>query len=164
MLWLGHSCKSSPDTYTETIVVTDTITDTISQVVTEKVLVTKTFIKPIKDTITLPGITVYRDTDSLHLSLQKSQKMYRKDSIYQAWVSGVDPSLDSIKVYNKTITTYIKQKPDKLFLEAGSFYSDKFNGFITCNYNVFSNITAFGGYVAGMNTPVLGVKYKVKFK
>ena len=39
-----------------------------------------------------------RKGDSLQLVLLRVQRHYR-DSTYDAWVSGVDPSLDSLKIY-----------------------------------------------------------------
>ena len=36
------------------------------------------------------------------IELPKEQKHYRKENVYDAWVSGYMPSLDSIKTYNKT--------------------------------------------------------------
>lgn len=50
------------------------------------------------------------------LYFPKNQVVYR-DSSYQAWVSGVQPKLDSIKLYNKTIerevTRYITKYKTK---------------------------------------------------
>lgn len=39
--------------------------------------------------------------DSLLLALQMTQAYYHEDSLYDAWVSGWHPQLDSIKVYRK---------------------------------------------------------------
>lgn len=57
----------------------------------------------------------YRN-DSLMLALQLTQAHYHEDSLYDAWVSGWHPQLDSIKVYTKerliirTETTEIARK------------------------------------------------------
>lgn len=51
----------------------------------------------------LNGILLKR-SDSLTLELTKVQRYYEKDSVYQAWVSGVNPVLDSIKVFTRTNT------------------------------------------------------------
>lgn len=42
----------------------------------------------------------YRN-DSLMLALQMTQAYYHEDSLYDAWVSGWHPQLDSIKLYTK---------------------------------------------------------------
>lgn len=77
--------------------------------------VTKTF--PIrKDTIIYNSI--YADTlkkDSEEVIIPITQKHY-SDSTYEAWVSGFEPSLDSIKLYQSTITnTIYKKEKDKRF-------------------------------------------------
>ena len=79
--------------------------------------VTDTIVK--RDTITAIPDTVYRTialgekmvkvvvhdtlckTDTVTISLPFVQKQY-KDSSYSAWISGYEPSLDSIRVFPKT--------------------------------------------------------------
>jgi hypothetical protein len=56
---------------------------------------------PVYDTILKPVV------DSVRVALPITQKAY-KDSTYEAWVSGYEPNLDSIKVYNKVITNTIQ--------------------------------------------------------
>ena len=51
----------------------------------------------------LNGILL-KEFDSLTLEFTKVQRYYEKDSVYQAWVSGVNPVLDSIKVFTRTNT------------------------------------------------------------
>lgn len=46
--------------------------------------------------------------DSVDVQLTVTQKHYA-DSLYEAWVSGVEPSLDSIKVYQQTKIITIKE-------------------------------------------------------
>lgn len=46
--------------------------------------------------------TAENTNDSVILPI--TQKMYHKDSLYTAWVSGYAPCLDSIKIYNQTAT------------------------------------------------------------
>ena len=50
--------------------------------------------------------------DSAAVIIPITQKMY-EDSTYKAWVSGYEPQLDSIFVYQKTqvINHYIREKP-----------------------------------------------------
>lgn len=57
---------------------------------------------PVYDTIR----SHYADTpfsDSVSVSLPITQKVY-KDSTYEAWVSGYNPALDSIRVFNSVTT------------------------------------------------------------
>lgn len=80
-------------TVTDTIIERDTITaipDTVYRTValgekTVKVVVHDTLFK----------------TDTVTISLPFVQKQY-KDSSYSAWISGYEPSLDSIRVFPKT--------------------------------------------------------------
>ncbi len=92
---------------------------------------TDTIIK--RDTVTLVPDTVYRTielgerivkvavhdtlhrTDTMTVSLPFVQKQY-KDSSYSAWVSGYEPSLDSIKIFPKTIIvreSKVERKKDR---------------------------------------------------
>ena len=92
---------------------------------------TDTIIK--RDTVTAVPDTVYmtielgerivkvavRDTlhriDTVTVSLPFVQKQY-KDSNYSAWVSGYEPSLDSIKIFPKTIIvreSKVERKKDR---------------------------------------------------
>lgn len=50
--------------------------------------------------VAVRGDTLYR-IDTVAVSLPFVQKQY-KDSSYSAWVSGYEPSLDSIKIFPKT--------------------------------------------------------------
>lgn len=66
--------------------------------------------------------------DSLQLVLQRTQRHYT-DSTYDAWVSGIDPRLDSIKTYhtNMVITMEIPvyktiRKPWGIGVQAGATY------------------------------------------
>lgn len=106
------SIKIRPKTIIErdtiTIVKIDTIRIPKPIYIKEKVV--DTIFVPIKDTI--------RVNDTLYIQLPKTQKYYSKDSLYQAWVSGYKPSLDSInifqKVIEKTIINTITKKPRKI--------------------------------------------------
>ena len=54
-------------------------------------------------------------TDSLEVELQRVQRYYETDN-YEAWVSGIDPALDSIKVkQNITYVTNTQVIEDKKF-------------------------------------------------
>lgn len=60
------------------------------------------------------SITTNKTKDSVSVNIPISQKYYESED-YKAWVSGYEPSLDSIKVYQKTIEIKetIKQPPRK---------------------------------------------------
>jgi len=58
-----------------------------------------------------PALAV--DSDSVSVVLPVTQKHY-KDSAYDAWVSGYMPRLDSIRVYQRTITNTIRRKQQRL--------------------------------------------------
>lgn len=55
-------------------------------------------------------------TDTIHVDMPVTQKRY-EDSTYTAWVSGYEPSLDSIRVYARkdvvTINKIIKEPPNR---------------------------------------------------
>lgn len=85
-------------------------------------------IKYVKDKEYVPihDTTLLTETDTIIklIELPREYLVY-KDSTYRAVVSGVDPRLDSMEVYQKTITNtvtkYIPQKPKTFapFLEGG---------------------------------------------
>lgn len=56
---------------------------------------------PVRDTIVKDSI--------VYVAVEREVKQY-KDSTYEAQVSGVDPRLDWIKVFEKTVTTTIVEK------------------------------------------------------
>ena len=78
----------------------DTVRDTVPLIKKEKVvsLVTDTFfcVKHIHDGV---------DSSKVIASIPITQKEFSDDSTYTAWVSGYRPSLDSINIYRKNIST-----------------------------------------------------------
>jgi len=56
------------------------------------------------DTIFVRKDSVIIQHDTVQVVIAREQKYYR-DSLYQAWVSGINPRLDSINVAEKTIIT-----------------------------------------------------------
>jgi hypothetical protein len=94
---------------TETIVKTDTLVR-IDTIIQEKPIVSKVYVK---DTIIVPYFDSLRVTDTVYISLPKEVKIY-EDSTYYAEVSGYEPNLDSIKVYQRkeiqTITITTKEQ------------------------------------------------------
>lgn len=80
-----------------------TQTDTIT-IVREKVSLRPKEIARIEyGTISIPSVVAIRDTINNTIVLPKENVMY-EDSLYTAWVSGVSPSLDSIRIRQKVVT------------------------------------------------------------
>lgn len=82
-------------TVTDTIVKRDTITAIPDTVYRTIALGEKTVKVVIHDTLF--------KTDTVEIALPFVQREYR-DSNYNAWVSGYEPALDSIKVFSRTMT------------------------------------------------------------
>ena len=123
------------------VVVRDTVTDTIRSI---RPVPVKTVIAR-HDTLRLPVIETR--TDSVLVSLPVERKTYTDDSTYTAVVSGINPSLDSIEVYRRsvyetrTITHYTKPSRISFGLQGGYGYGR--NGFtpyigIGISYNIIN--------------------------
>ena len=83
-----------------TVTKIDTIMDTVLVVKKDKV------IKVIRDTlVNVEFIRDTVDTAKVVADIPIVQKEYSDDSTYTAWVSGYRPSLDSINIYRKNIST-----------------------------------------------------------
>ena len=98
-----------------TVTKIDTIMDTILVVKKEKA------IKVIRDTlVNVEFIRDTVDTAKVVADIPIVQKEYSDDSTYTAWVSGYRPSLDSINIYRKNISTnketVIKKKDMYIFI------------------------------------------------
>ena len=78
----------------------DTIHDTVPQ------LITKTYIKTKLDTLVLHEVVNNEDTTKkvAVVEVPYEQKVYARDSMYKAWVSGFNVNLDSIRIYFKSVT------------------------------------------------------------
>lgn len=87
----------------KTIVVEKHLTDTVTIVKFDTI--TKYQTKYIKERVT---DTVYIERDNGDkVALPRVQRHFREKSLYDAWISGYDPLLDSIKIYPKTEYTTI---------------------------------------------------------
>lgn len=100
--WYGvHKTVTGPLSEPRILIVQDIVRDTVRDTVPvprDSIVVRwKTVKVPVVDSV---GKTT---PDSARVALPVTQKEYG-DSGYRAWVSGVDPSLDSIHVYRKTVT------------------------------------------------------------
>ena len=112
----------------------DTVRDTIPVPVYESVVDSFPFVVPVP----VPGDTV-RDTVYLPIT----QKIY-KDSLYTAYVSGYRAKLDSIEVYSKTRTVFVREQAKRkrfgLGVQAGyGFSGNKASLYIGIgvNYNLW---------------------------
>ena len=128
--------------------------DTVSVTVVDTV----TYDKPVaKDSLVVRyvrvRVPVVRDTlhsiytDTIQVDMPVTQKRY-EDSTYTAWVSGYEPSLDSIRVYARkdvvTINKIIKEPPNRFVISLNIGYGlTPYNGLqpyigVGVGYKLFS--------------------------
>ena len=150
----------------------ETKTDTVTKYKivrdTEFVERPKVYKETIRDTIQLNSLL---DNGSKHLVV--SQKEYR-DSNYVAWVSGVEPQLDSIMVFNNTEYVFktstietvktIEDKTGKCFMGAGLYRLD--NTLVPKLNVVYQKKRIMVGASVGLynNQPIYGVDINFKVK
>ena len=90
---------------TDTLTIRDTTVIDRPVYIRERVVDTVMYAVHIVDTL--------HQLDSIYVPLVRTQREYA-DSTYHAWVSGIDPALDSLNVYNRTqVVTTVVQKPTK---------------------------------------------------
>ena len=147
---------------------TDTVTEYKIVRDTEFVERPKVYKETIRDTIQLNSLL---DNGSKHLVV--SQKEYR-DSNYVAWVSGVEPQLDSIMVFNNTEYVFktstietvktIEDKTGKWFTGAGLYRLD--NTLVPKLNVVYQKKRIMVGASVGLynNQPIYGVDINFKVK
>ena len=96
--------------------VTDTVTKTLIDTITK--YVPKDVAKKTTDTIYIQA------NDKNEVALEIEQKHYQDDGVYDAWISGYRPQLDSIKTYSrveyKTITNNITKE---ILVKKWNFYT-----------------------------------------
>ena len=150
----------------------ETKTDTVTEY---KIIRDTTFIERpklckeiIRDTVWLDSLL---DNDCNHLNV--SQKEYR-DSDYVAWVSGIEPQLDSIMVFKnteyvfKTATTEtikaIEDGKGKFFAGAGLYTLDK--TFVPKVNIAYQKNRIMVGASVGLynNQPIYGIDFNLKVK
>lgn len=140
--------------------------------------------KTIVDTIFVDKPKYYKEVarDTVHLNqfvrnedkyLVVTQKEYR-DSNYVAWVSGVEPQLDSIMVFNSTEYVFktstiekvktIEDKTGKWFTGAGIYRLD--NTLVPKINIVYQKKRIMVGASIGLynNQPIYGVDFNLKVK
>ena len=153
-----HIYETKKDTVTEYKIVRDTT-------FVER---PKVYKEIIRDTIQLNSLL---DNGSKHLVV--SQKEYR-DSNYVAWVSGIEPQLDSIMVFNNTEYIFktatietvktIEDKTGKCFIGAGLYRLD--NALVPKLNVVYQKKRIMVGASVGLcnNQPIYGVDLNFKVK
>ena len=128
----------------------------------------KVYKETIRDTIQLNSLL---DNGSKHLVV--SQKEYR-DSDYVAWVSGIEPQLDSIMVFNNTEYVFktatietiktVEDRKGKLFAGAGLYRLGK--TFVPKVNIAYQKKSIMVGASVGLynNQPIYGVDLNFKVK
>ena len=150
----------------------ETKTDTVTEY---KIIRDTTFVETpklckeiIRDTVWLDSLL---DNDYNHLIV--SQKEYR-DSNYVAWVSGIEPQLDSIMVFKNTEYAFktatietiktIEDRKGKLFAGAGLYRLGK--TFIPKVNIAYQKKSIMVGASVGLynNQPIYGIDFNLKVK
>ena len=110
------------------VIIEKTTSDTVTIVKSDTVKVKiPTFIKEV-----IVDTFLIKDSLNNGYIIAKTQRYY-KDSLYEAWVSGYRPNLDSLNIFRKTITSTITNavtkeiypKTTDLYLNVGSDYIGK---------------------------------------
>lgn len=173
MFGLGYWIGKTTSEPLEPSVVTKVDTITVFGQSPVEVTKTNTRYVPVttRDTVITESISIVEKHDTTYLILDTTQKHY-KDSLYEAWVSGVDPVLDSVRVYRTTITrTVIQPNHNKLSINAGTVYNycvpdNKHNvGFHAgLKLATTTGLTFTGGYHINTNSnhgPFVGMSYDI---
>ena len=149
---------------------TDTISVTEYKTVRDTIFVDKPkfYKEVIRDTVPINQFVINEDS-----CLVVTQKEYR-DSNYVAWVSGVEPQLDSIMVFNNTEYVFktstigtvktIEDKTGKWFTGAGLYRLD--NALVPKLNVVYQKKRIMVGASVGLynNQPIYGVDINYKIK
>lgn len=141
--------------------------------------------RPVHDTIYKSPRVVKIAIDDVDISeddsifIETVQKHY-KDSTYEAWVSGIDPYLDSFRVFNRTTVKYITKtvvEPKYISLGYKTPSQNHFGGFIGAHFApLTSHINIQGGVklqlnkldikagynVGEHNYPFVGIEYDIR--
>lgn len=125
--------------------------------------------------ITIPSYVI-GDTlhihDTTYVIVDREQKSYHGEN-YDAWISGYEPELDSIKVREKNTEVIRYQqveaakKPNQVFVRAQGVYSNGWFTPITANYGYeFGPMFVYGGagYDIVRKQPVIQAGLELKFK
>lgn len=141
VLAVGIGMGFRKDVKTEAIyhTTTDTIFDTVTNIKYDTIKQTKLVCKTEREIDTL----FIRDTINY---MPVTQKYYSQDSVYDIWVSGIYPNLDSVNVYQKTEYSVVTKEITKTVHPQ------------TTDWYVFAGLNAIDGTLA----PKIGVSLKTK--
>ena len=145
----------------DTVRVTDTVPHYYPRPVEKQVVRYVTRLMPVHNTDTVTRVVEHFADTSKMIAVEvpiESRHYHGKE--YDAWVSGYEPSLDSIKVYQQkeviteTITKTVKDKGKHFFLDVGAGCQYKFNDKTAVPYAEIGarvklghfGIGAYGGY------------------
>lgn len=118
---------------TDTLIVHDTVPDINPTPKDSATIRYITRFLPVVKHDTVPQVELITLHDSVMVEVPITSKHYGSKD-YDAWVSGYEPSLDSIKVYKETqyitntITRTVKDKGKHFFLDVGAGCEYQFNG------------------------------------
>ena len=125
---MRHYFKGQTEEWKDTVRVTVVDTVTYDKPVARDSLVVRyvrMMVPVVRDTLH----SIY--TDTIQVDMPITQKRY-EDSTYTAWVSGYEPSLDSIRVYARkdvvTINKIIKEPPNRFVVSFNVGYGLTQNG------------------------------------
>ena len=122
----GHQQEPIPSD-TITIMKVDTVT-----LVGQRDTLTRIVWKPYPVAVHDTTLIHHHTTDSIWISLPYEHRYMAKEDTFEVWYSGIDPKIDSAKVYMHHTTEIVKQpyevaRMPRLTLDVGAaaFYSDK---------------------------------------
>jgi len=132
-----HNTVGKSTTDTTTIIHIDTFIDSKPIFIKSKVLDTIWLKCPVKPNSNCQiGAINPKDTTEYLLVTQKKYE----DSTYTAYVSGVNPNLDSIRTYSKNITTVITNTNEKITYKNSNARFYLIGGVDKINNNYYPNI------------------------
>ena len=134
-----HFCLKEPEIKTETIVKTDTI------VKVDTFTITKEKIK-YKERKVIDTLYIYKDNDTIPL---EQEQIHYSDSIADIFVSGYQPSIDSIHYTIPEKTVYVDKIVEKTVERQKKWYEDRFiiNAGIGVHYGIIHQQFDVGPYV-----------------
>ena len=116
-------------------------------------------LKIVLDSLNKNNYLLVQIKDSLEIELQRVQRYYNSDN-YEAWVSGVDPVLDSLKIKQQVqyITNTQVIDGEKFWLNVGL----NANGWSNTSYNINPNVNLSYIWKRTTFTGEFGVSIPVK--
>lgn len=126
--------------------------------------------KPIFITEVIVDTFLIKDSLNNEHLIPKTQKYY-KDSLYEAWVSGYKPNLDSINIYNQTkfvtitnnTTKEIYPKTTALYMSIGGMYiGEQFAPKIGADFKFRNNMIIGAGVGIFEKTPFYELNFRFK--